>query len=111
MSIKSVTRGVPVILQDAATDGDGIVLAIPNSFHSHKLSAVFTALVSAGEYQPESADTFDYAGTWNPLGGGTIAFDADSELDYNFEGVYQFIRARITTPLVGGTVTITYIGS
>lgn len=114
MSIKSAMRGVPVTLIDglAALNSEGAI-AIPNSFHQHKINIKVSAGVNAGAVQPETADNAEYAGTWNPLGGGAIdvSGSASSELEYNFEGVYSAFRARISTLVVGGTVTVTYIGS
>lgn len=110
--IISAMRGVPVTLQSAETDGNGIGIAIPNSFHSHKLTIKTSAGVSAGAVQPESALVADYSGTWNPLGGGPITVPAaSSELEYNFEGIYSAIRAPISTPIVGGTIDVIYVGS
>ena len=112
MSItKSATRGTSVILQDAETTGNGLVLAIPSSFKHHTLYIKGSAGVASGAVQPESADSKDYAGTWGQIGGGPITVVADTELAINFEGLYKFIRVGISTVVVGGTVSVSYIGS
>jgi hypothetical protein len=107
----SATKGVPVTLQSGATTGNGVALAIPSSFKSHKINIKGLATVSAGAVQPESADDPSYSGTWNPLGGGPITVVDVSELEYNFVGIFSALRCRISTNIVGGTVTVTYVGS
>ncbi len=106
-------RGNPVVLQNAQSDvGGGIVIAIPSSFHHHTIIIASGAGVASGAIQPETATANDYSGTWAPVGGGPITVPAAStELEYSFEGVFQFLRARISTIIGGGTVTVTYVGS
>lgn len=111
---KSAMKGVPVTLIDAGsalneTGIDGLV--IPNSFRQHKITIRGSVGVLSGKVQPETSLNADYSGTWNPLGGGPIDVTASSEIEYNFEGIYSAIRARVSTVLAGGTVTVTYVGS
>lgn len=108
---QSAMKGVPVVLQDTQTTGNGLAISIPSSFRQHKLTIKGLATVSAGAVQPESATDPSYSGTWNPLGGGPITVVDVSEIEYNFEGIYSAIRARISTDIVGGHVTVTYVGS
>ena len=103
-------RGVLVPLQTAATTGDGVVLAIPSSFRNHTIFIRGTDIPSAGAVQVETADSFDYAGTWAPIGGGPITVP-DGEVVLQFEGVYQFIRARVTTTVTSGTLDVNYLGA
>ena len=108
----SATKGVPVTLQNAQTSGNGLAIAIPPSFIHHKIIISWSAGVGAGAIQPENADNPNYSGTWAPVGGGPIAFSAaSSEITFEFVGVFAAIRARISTTVTGGTVTVTYIGS
>lgn len=111
--LKSAMSGVPVTLQDAVSaTGRGTVIAIPDSFKHHKIIIKTSAGVVSGAIQPETADTYDYAGTWAPIGGGPITVPAaSSEVEYTFEGVYRFFAARISTVIGGGTVTVIYVGS
>lgn len=111
MSVTAAPRGTLVNLQTVATTGNGLVLAIPASFKRHTVTIQGSAGVGAGAVQLESADSYNYAGTWNPVGGGPVTVAATTEKVINFEGTYLFIRARISSDITGGTVTVTYIGN
>ena len=113
MSItKAAMRGVQVVLHEPlSTIGNGLVIAIPDSFKHHTIIIKGSAGVSAGAIQPETADTFDYAGTWAPIGGGPVSVVVSAEVVINLEGVYRFLRARISTTIADGTVTVSYVGS
>ena len=100
-----------MVLQNAQTTGNGTAIPIPSSFRRHKFTIKGLPTISAGAIQLESADAVDYAGTWNPLGGGPITVVDASEIEYNFEGIYGALRARISTTIVGGTVTVSYVGA
>lgn len=90
---------------------NGTAIPIPSSFRRHKINIKGNGAVGAGAIQIETASSVDYAGTWNPLGGGPITVLANSEVEYNFEGIYAAMRARISTEVTVGTVTVTYEGS
>lgn len=107
----SPMRGVAVVLQDAASadEAPGTVIAIPESFKRHTLYIKGSTGTASGAVQPESADEFDYAGTWAPVGGSPVTV-VDGEVIVNFEGVFKFFRCRISTVIGGGTVTVTYVG-
>lgn len=111
---QSAMRGVPVVLIDAlsALNAKGSIV-IPNSFRQHKLTIKGSvgSPISAGAIQPESSNDPSYTGTYNPLGGGPITVVDSAEIEYNFEGIYSVIQARISTAIVGGNVTVTYVGS
>ena len=108
---KSAMRGVSVVLQNAATTGNGQVLAIPSSFKKHTLIIKGSAGVASGAVQPEGSDDALYSGTWAQIGGGPVTVVASTEIIINFEGVFNFIRCGISSNIVGGTVTVTYLGS
>jgi hypothetical protein len=108
----SAARGIPFTLQSAATTGNGNVVAIPNTFNRHKVTIKWSAGVSAGAVQIEGSDDPSFSGTWNPVGGGPIATTAANSIQsHEWEGIFLFVRSRITTNVVGGTVTVTYEGS
>lgn len=107
---KSAMKGVKFSLQSAATTGNGTVAAIPPSFKQHKIYIKGSAGVSAGAVQIEAASVNDYSGTWGQIGGGPITVTADVENQIDFSGQYRFIRARISTTVVDGTVTVDYEG-
>lgn len=110
MTTTSPMRGVPLLLQDAQTTGNGLVIAIPPSYDYHSIIIQGSSGVASGAVQLESAAAPDYAGTWAPVGGGPITVVADTEAAIDFEGTFIFLRARISTDIVGGTVTVTYKG-
>jgi len=110
---KSTTRGVNTTLQLAQTTGNGTVVAIPDSLRHHTLYIKGASGVTAGAIQPETADSYDYAGTWAPIG-SPVSVGNNTEVIVQFEGVYKFFRARISTTVSGGaspSVTVTYVGS
>ena len=70
--------------------------------------------MTSGAVQIETANEYDYSGTWAPIGGGPITVVASTDLVANFVGVFNFIRARISTTIAGGatpSVTVQYTGA
>jgi len=108
--ITSAMRGVPVTVQSAATTGSGTVIAIPNSFTEHIFTINGSSGVAAGAIQIETADDPGYSGTWAPVG-SAITIQASKEIASNISGIYPFLRANISTPVVTGTVTVQYKGN
>ena len=110
-SYKAAMRGVPVVLlseeQDDETTSD--TLGIPDSFARHKLSVTGQDGVASGVVTIETAPNVAYAGIWNKLTDITVVDVAT--LEYAFEGIYSAIRARISTAIGTGTVTVSYVGS
>jgi hypothetical protein len=108
----SPMRGVQISLQDGAVSGDGLTIAIPDSFKHHTISIKSSHLgITAGAVQPETSNEVDYTGTWAQIGGGPITVVSNTIIVITFEGVYNFIRARISTPIVGGDIEVFYVGS
>ncbi len=107
-------RGVPVDLLPAGSSatGPGTGIAIPPSFNHHKLRIITSAGVASGAVQPESSGDPAYTGTWNSIGGGPITVPAaSSELEIEFEGQFNCVRANITTIIGGGTIQVQYEGA
>ena len=105
--------GVPVDLITALTTGNGVI-AIPPSFRQHTVIIKAAADVTAGAVQIETANEYDYAGTWAQIGGGPITVVAATDLVANFAGIFNFVRARVSTTISGGvapSVTVQYEGS
>lgn len=68
--------------------------------------AVFSSGVSAGDVIIESAHDPAYAGVWHPLGTAIVgASDTAKGAVYEFPPG-GFVRARVNTAIVGGTVTV-----
>ena len=103
---------LPWAVQQAATSGTGGVLPIAGQCTN--LTFVFqgTGAITAGAVTLEEA-YYDlsgpvYSGTWSTL---TVvpytSFNAVDQVIYHFPGSFWAVRARISTPIVGGSVTVT----
>lgn len=106
--------GVPYKLQDAQTTGNGNIIAIPPSFRNHTIIITAASGVTSGAIQIECANDPADAGTWAQIGGGPITVSAGVDLLSQFTGIYNFLRARISTTIAGGagpSVTVTYEGA
>lgn len=69
---------------------------------------VWSAGVSAGAVTVESSYTTGYAGTWAPL--AVVATTAASRTDLvQITGVHRYLRTRISTAVVGGTVSTFFV--
>ena len=106
---KTAMSGIPVTLQEEATTGNGIAIAIPSSFRKHALYIRGLDAPSAGAVWPETADS-PADSVWAKIPASAITV-IDGEVVYNFEGIYLALRARISTNIVSGSVTVEYIGS
>ncbi len=106
-------RGVEFVVHAAGSSaaGNGQVLAIPPSFRRHKFIVKGSSGIASGAVQVETADEFDYAGTWAPISGGPVTAVASTDVLIEFEGLYNFLRCRISTLIGGGTIEVTYQGS
>ncbi len=111
--------GVPFKLQDAATTGNGNVLAIPPSFRNHTFIVTAAAGVTSGAVTLETSNDPADAGTWAvviPLGAvaNPLTVIAGADLMINYAGILNFVRARISTTIAGGgspSVTVIYEGA
>lgn len=71
--------------------------------------AKFGAGTTAGVVTVEAASDPNDAGTWASI--GTLSWSAASKTEkLNFTGIHSAIRARISTNVVGGTVTVDIAG-
>lgn len=105
---RSALRGIPFFLQNLlSTSGNGNVLCCSEAHKHHNVIIKGVGAVGAGAVQLEEADDPDYTGTWSPIAGGPITVLADTEIALEFEGIFRFIRARISTPVTVGTVSVT----
>ena len=96
-----------ILLQSAATSGNGNVADLRGQGGVHTLSVVGAgSTITAGELQWEHALTSDYSGTWAPLG-PPITPLVGAMVQQSFEGPLHFVRARITTTVAGtGTPSV-----
>lgn len=96
-------------LQNAAASGNGSAVYCGSAAHI-VVYANWSAGGSGGVLSIEEAPTDDYAGTWSVL--ATVTQAGASQIDaVHFSGSYRAVRARLTTPVAGGTVTVTIQGS
>lgn len=110
MAIAAAMSGVPYALQSAAASGNGNTVAPPHTFKNHHIEIKGSAGVSAGAVQVEVNNDSADSNTWAPMGGGPVTVVASTDISVDFTGVYLFIRARISTPIANGTVTVNYLG-
>jgi hypothetical protein len=113
----SAMSGVPFLLQDAQTIGNGNVLAIPPSFRNHTFIIKGNGTIGAGAIQLETANEADYSGVWAaiPKPDGTasspITVVSSADVIFTFTGLLNFVRARISTTITTTTVSVSYEGS
>ena len=106
---KSASGGVPIVLQSAATTGNGTAIAIPSSFRQHTLYIIGSAGVSSGAVQPQIASN-PVDGSWADIGGGPITVLDNDTVVYSWTGQVNAVRCPVSTTVVDGTVTVTYVG-
>jgi len=97
----------PYVIQAGAASGIGAVLTCAPAKRL-TFYVVGTAGVSAGAVQIETADDPTYAATWAPVGSPITVVPSEETVVEVF-GPFAAVRARISTPIVGGTVTVTVI--
>ncbi len=97
-------RGEFTTIQDAQTTGNGDEYDRRASKRI-KFLIRFSTGVTAGAVQVEEAATAGYTGAW-AAHGSPVSFVADAEFQAEVQGPVGVMRARISTTIVGGTVTV-----
>ena len=100
----------PVALQNAQTTGDGLVQKVFGASRDSAFYIEWSAGVTAGGVQLETARTKTYSGTWAPLGAENT-FKTDTTDIIQLAGPFLFVRARISDTVLGGTVTVVLVGT
>lgn len=96
-------------LQSAATTGNGTEVDLKGECSAVSFYIKGSSGVSAGAVTLESASVSGYAGTWAPIG-SPVTVIADTEQMVSVAGVcYLIVRARISTTVADGTVTVEMI--
>lgn len=117
--LRAASRGVLIsLLEDEAADETiSKVLAIPASIKRHTFYIVGSTGVASGAVTLETADDPDYAGDWAPLvndlatpTSNPVTVVAEDQEIYSIEGSFAFLRARISTAIGSGTVSVSYMG-
>jgi hypothetical protein len=104
--------GVPITITNAATTGTEVILAPPHSFIHHKFIITGAAGVTGGVIQLEESTSPTDTNLWDPIT-TPITVIAGDDLSFNATGIFNQIRARISTPITGGvapSVTVVYVG-
>lgn len=108
-NIVAATTGVLVNLLSTVTTGTSAVIAIPAKFWNHTFFITGSSGISAGKVQIETSSLVNYSGTWFPIGSEQTLV-ASTQLVVTVAEVFLFFRARVTTDVVGGTVSVDYLG-
>ncbi|MBI3334561.1 hypothetical protein HYZ97_03680 [Candidatus Pacearchaeota archaeon] len=104
--------GVPFKQQDAQSAlGNGTVLALPPSFRNHTWLIIGSSGVSAGAVQIEASNDPADSATWGLVTAAPTTVLASTDILITVTGIFNFVRARISTAIVGGTVTVQYSGA
>lgn len=103
--------GVPYALQSAATTGNGNILAIPSSFRNHTFNIKGSSGVATGAVTIEGSNDPNDANTWGLIVATAQTVVASTNILITVQGIFNFIRARISTTVTGGTVTVEYTGA
>lgn len=99
-----------VTLQSAAASGNGTAYEVNGIVEDLVIYAVWSAGGSGGVLSIEEATTDDYAGTWSVI--TTVTQAGASQTDaVHLSGAFKAIRARLSTGVTGGTVTVTMFGA
>lgn len=104
--VEAQTGGIPFTTLNAVTTGTGSVLATNNAAQVG-WAVIWSSGVTAGEVVIEAAMTNNYSGTWAELDrqAFSAAPAANSVMMGTYPGPLPFVRARVTTNVVDGTVT------
>jgi hypothetical protein len=102
---EELSTNLPLLVaQSAATTA--VVAPQLNNYRcrSFAIYTTWSAGTTAGVVTVETADSDSFAGTWASL--GTVNWvAANSQAITNLNGIYMSIRTRISTAVVGGTVS------
>ena len=96
-------------LQNAATTGNGNALQTYGYTRENTFYITPTTGVSTGAIQIETADESSFTGAWAPLG-PEINLSTGSAIVQQ-TGAIRAVRARISSNVAGGTVTIMAVGN
>jgi len=103
-----------ILLSAQSVDETASTALTPTSVAHIRELAVYVSWgtgVTAGVVQIETADDPAYAGTWAPLATVTYASGAPKQDIVQITGVALYVRARISTAIANGTVTVRAVGN
>jgi hypothetical protein len=97
------------VLQKDAVSGNGQAAEL-NGVRQVTCYITGSAGVSAGAVQLETAPSATFAGTWAPLGTAVTVVASTTAVATTI-GSFKAIRARISTPVTGGTVSVQVVAN
>jgi hypothetical protein len=92
-------------LQSGATTGNGSAVQLNGLGREVTFYIIGSAGISAGAVQLEEAHDQDYTGTWAPIGAAQTVTAGAVKVVHS-TGCVGAVRARISTNIVDGTVTV-----
>lgn len=106
-NVQAQTNTPPALSLNAVTTGTGTAISATTAVQVG-WTIIWSAGVGAGEVTIEAANTATYAGTWAVLDvqNFTAAPAANSTVMGTYPGPFQFVRARVTSNVTGGTTTV-----
>jgi hypothetical protein len=105
LAVPVVAQPAFIIVQDAQTTGDGTAIDRRGA-PTFTFFVEWSAGTSAGVITIEEAADATYTGTWSSLATVTWAVADSTEAVHLGPAPYGAIRARISTTVTGGTVTV-----
>lgn len=112
ISASALAQRLVDTLQFEQTTGNGTIVDLSTTTNSSSDSAIFvewSAGTTAGVVTIEEAFDSTYTGTWSTL--TTASFADDGTEVIHLAGIFQNVRARISTTVADGTVTVRFIGN
>jgi hypothetical protein len=92
------------LLNAVATDEAAVAIMLGAQTAEHTIYVTWSAGVTAGVVEIETAPSSDYAGTWAAM--QTVNWVSESRVDrFSFTGAFGAVRTRISTAIANGTVT------
>ncbi len=104
-AITQVTLAEGLLLTAATALGAGDPIDLNN--HSREIAFYITGdgAVSGGVVTLETSDDPTYTGTWAIIG-SPVTVTANAKQIVQATGCFRYVRARVSTIIVGGTVTV-----
>lgn len=109
-------KGVEILIMDALSADEAVsnVVCPSPGIKNHTITITTSASVT-GAIQLETSNNPTYTGAWSPLGGGPYdlaTITSVHEQQFMFSNItFAALRARITTVVGGGTVSVSYLGN
>ena len=97
-------------MQVAQTTGNGTAILLSGQEGPFVIAVEWSVGTTAGVITIEEALTAAYAGTWSSIATASWATATTVEVVHLAVGQYAAVRARISTTVEDGTVTVSLVG-